>query len=178
MPDQSDVPEADAAVPSGAAAPDTAEAPRAPAGGSGMINGQLTDAVSAINTLLLGEAPSSAAAMLGLASANTVALSMYNAVARQQSDAALASAAIAATCARMIGTQGVAAAPFPGDALVAAAEGQARAAIQILKTQGAQAGDASSPAAEALARLVAEARAATPAEAPSARGARRGGKSG
>jgi hypothetical protein len=134
----------------------------------GTVNSQVMDAVAAINAIAAGQAPSSAAAMLNLVSAQTIGLGMYNAIARQQADATIGAAAIAAACARMMGT-GV-----PGgidlassQALIAAAEAQARAAILLLKAQAGADGTNAAEATAALERLAAEAApGTTPGPAP------------
>lgn len=139
-----------------------------PSGGgtNGGVNSQITDAVTALNALSLGGAPSGAAAMLGLVAANTIGLGMHNAIARQQGDAAIAAASITAACARMLGASlAPGAPPLAGPALIAAAEAQAQAAIALLQSQAQGEGEIPVEAAAALAR-VAEA-AAPPSPAPS-----------
>ena len=136
----------------------------------GTVNSQVTDAVAAINAIAAGQAPASAAAMLNLVSAQTIGLGMYNAIARQQADATIGAAAIAAACARMMGTG------LPGgadlassQALIAAAEAQARAAILMLKAQAGTDGANAAEATAALERLAAEAAADAPAKPAPAR---------
>ena len=139
-----------------------------PAGGgaSGTVNSQITDAVTALNALAVGGAPSGAEAMLGLVAANTIGLGMHNAIARQQADAAIAAASITAACARMLRTSlAPGAQPLAGDALIAAAESQAQAAIALLQSQAQGEGADAAEASGALTRLSAAA-APPPAPAP------------
>jgi hypothetical protein len=139
-----------------------ADAPEA-AGGGSTVNSQVIDAIAAINTLTEGLGPSTSAAMLGVMGADSIALAMLNAVARQQADATIASAALASVCARLAGTtlpEGAAASPAQ---FVAGAEAQAQAAIMLLKSQAEQDGDAGKAAKAALERVAAAA--APPAKA-------------
>lgn len=143
---------------------DAAEAPEA-AGST--INSQVTDAIAAINTLTEGLGPSSSAAMLSVMGADSIALAMLNAVARQQADATIASAALASACARLAGTrlpEGDGAAATPA-AFAAGAEAQAQAAIMLLKSQAEQEGDAGEAARAALMRVAAAAAPAKPGKA-------------
>jgi hypothetical protein len=137
-------------------APDVAE-------GASTINSQVTDAITAINTLTEGLGPSTSAAMLSVMGADSIALAMLNAVARQQADATIASAALASVCARLAGTclpeDGGAATPAQ---FAAGAEAQAQAAIMLLRSQAGQEGEAGEAARAALVRLAA---AAAPAKA-------------
>jgi len=131
-------------------------------GGSSTVNSQVIDSLSAATALAVGQGPASAASMLSLAATETAALGMYNAIARQQADATINSAAVAALCARMIGASPPAdggAAPAAG--IAAAAEAQARAAIRILMALAAQKDDPEDAGA-ALARLAAAASAPRP----------------
>src|SRR6185369_1535494 len=111
-------------------------------GGSSTVNSQVIDAASAVATAVTGQGPASSASMLSLVAAETIGLGMYNAIARQQADATINSAAVASLCARMLGTSpaadGAVASP-PG--LAAAAEAQAQAAIGVLTGLAAQTGD-------------------------------------
>ena len=133
-----------------------AESPDA-AGGGSTVNSQVIDAIAAINTLTEGLGPSTSATMLGVMGADSIALAMLNAVARQQADATIASAALASVCARLAGTslpEGAAASPAQ---FIAGAEAQAQAAIMLLKSQAEQDGDAGEAAKAALARVAAAA---------------------
>jgi hypothetical protein len=148
-------------------APGAEAAEAAAAGGGSTINSQVTDAIAALDTLTVGMAPSTSAAMLGIMGADSIALAMLNAVARQQADATIASAALAAVCARLAGTplaESPAAAASPGQ-FVANAEAQAHYAILLLKSQAAPDGDAAEEATAALARVAAAAAPAPPAKA-------------
>jgi Killing trait len=136
---------------------ESAEAPAASGGST--INSQVTDAIAALNTLTEGLGPSTSAAMLGVMGADSIALAMLNAVARQQADATIGSAALAAVCARLAGTrlpEGAGAAASPAQ-FVAGAEAQAQAAILLLKSQAEQDGDAGEAAKAALERVAAAA---------------------
>jgi hypothetical protein len=132
------------------------------AGSVSAVNSQVIDSVSAVNALTAGHGPASAASMLSLAATETAALGMYNAIARQQADATINSAAVAALCARMLATsppvEGIAA-PAPG--MAGAAEAQAQAAIRILAELAAQTGDPEA-AGDALTRVAAAASAHKP----------------
>jgi hypothetical protein len=135
---------------------ETGEAP-AGAGGGSTINSQVTDAIAALNTLSAGLGPSTSAAMLGVMGADSIALAMLNAVARQQADATIGSAALASVCARLAGTRVPDASAVDGSPsqFVAGAEAQAHAAIILLKSQAeADGGDV---AQAALARIAAAA---------------------
>jgi hypothetical protein len=150
-----------------AAQPEDSEAGPAP----GRVNSQIVDAVSMLNTLAIGQAPAASAGMLGLVAADSLALGMLNAVARQQSDAVIAAAAVTAICARMAGTSLPAG---PPQDIVREAEAQARAAILMLKT-GAAAADGK--AAKAALQRIAQAAAAAAAGPASGEGAAKRGKS-
>ncbi len=142
---------------------ESSEAPEATGAGS-TINSQVTDAIAAINTLTEGMGPSTSAAMLGVMGADSIALAMLNAVARQQADATIASAALASVCARLAGTclpEGGAAAANPAQ-FVAGAEAQAQAAIMLLRSQATQEGEAAGAARAALERVAAAAAAHPP----------------
>ncbi|HEY0013376.1 MAG TPA: RebB family R body protein [Allosphingosinicella sp.] len=125
------------------------------------LNDQIVDSVATTAALAAGSAPAASAAMLSLAATETIALGMYNAVARQQADATINAAAVAAMCARMLGTSPPA--PAPGQqGLLGAAEAQAQAAIGILASLAPGAGDAGA-ARDALQRIAAAAAAAVAA---------------
>jgi hypothetical protein len=129
------------------------------AGGESTVNSQVTDAIAALNTLTEGRAPSTSAAMLGVMGADSIALAMLNAVARQQADATIGSAALAAVCARLAGTcqpDAAAGAASPGQ-FVAGAEAQAQAGIMLLKSQAARDDEAGERARSALTRVAAAA---------------------
>jgi hypothetical protein len=84
---------------------------------------------------------------------------MLNAVARQQNDATIGTAALAAACARIAGIPLHGAPPEPDgtDELIARAEAQALAATLLLKGQAEQDGEAGEAARAALSRIAAAA---------------------
>ncbi|MEA3032581.1 MAG: hypothetical protein QOH86_597 [Sphingomonadales bacterium] len=126
-----------------------------PASGESSVNSQVIDSIAAINTLTEGLAPSTSAAMLGLIGADSLALATLNAVARQQGDATLRSASLAAVCARLAGTPVPSLGSPSADSgeFVLNAEGQARQAILLLKGQASLGGEAAEQATAALARV-------------------------
>lgn len=128
------------------------------AGGGSTINSQVTDAIAALNAATAGLGPSTSAAMLGVMGADSIALAMLNAVARQQADSTIGSAALAAVCARLAGASlpNGAATASPGQ-FVAGAEAQAQAAIMLLKSQAERDGAEAEAARAALARVAAAA---------------------
>lgn len=137
-----------------------------------IVNSQIVDAVSMLTTLTVGEAPAASAGMVNLMTADALALGMLNAVARQQSDAMIAAASVAAACARMAGTglPAVAAAD-----VVPAAEAQAQAAILAIRTRAAGAdGDAAKAALQRIADAARDA--AGPAATKRERAARGDGR--
>jgi hypothetical protein len=71
------------------------------------VNDQIVESVADVVTLNCGEAPSQSAAMLDIVMAETMGMSMYNAVSRQQSSSMVGSAAVTSACAKMLQT------PFP-----------------------------------------------------------------
>jgi hypothetical protein len=126
--------------------------------GGNALNDQVLDAISALETLNVGGAPATSAAMLSLMAADSVALAMLNAVSRQQADGTIASASIAAVCARLAGTslpEGTAAATAAQ--FVAAAEAEAQGAILLLRGQAERDGDEARAAQAALQRIAATA---------------------
>ncbi|ADZ91951.1 RebB family R body protein [Marinomonas mediterranea] len=68
------------------------------------VNDQVTDAVSQINTLMTGGAPSQSMGMLDVTGTETIGMSMFNAVTAQQNAQTSATAAITASCAKMLRT--------------------------------------------------------------------------
>jgi hypothetical protein len=133
-------------------------------GESSAVNSQIVDSVSALAALTAGQGSASSASMLSLVAAETVALGLYNAIARQQADATISSASVAALCARMLG--GGASVPVDAAAsplgTVAAAEAQAQVAIHVLQASAGQPGEDSTAANAALLRLAAAASAPHP----------------
>jgi hypothetical protein len=157
-------------------APSDAETGAAP--GIDAVNQQILDWLAALSA---GDGTGAAlygAAATALASAQATALGMYNMVARQQADAAITSAAVAAMCARMTGAS---LPPMPpGETqhgLAGAAEAQAAAGVRILVALAVQPGDPSGARA-ALDRIIEAA--AVPsepeAESPSPGPAKRQGR--
>jgi hypothetical protein len=71
------------------------------------VNDQIVESVADVVTLNIGQAPSQSSAMLDVVMAETIGMSMYNAVSRQQSSSTVGSAAVTAACAKMLQT------PFP-----------------------------------------------------------------
>ncbi len=71
------------------------------------VNDQIVESVADVVTLNIGEAPSQSSAMLDVVMAETIGMTMYNAVSRQQSSSTVSSAAVTAACAKMLQT------PFP-----------------------------------------------------------------
>jgi len=69
------------------------------------VNDQITDAVSQMNTLLIGGAPSQAMGMLDITGTETMGMGMFNAITAQQNAQTSASAAATASCAKMLQTQ-------------------------------------------------------------------------
>lgn len=148
--------------------------------GETALNSQIVDAVGLLNAVAAGEAPAVAAAMLSLAEGQASALGLYNAVARQQADATIGSAAVAAVCARLIGScPPLALAGAVPPALVDAVEAQARAAILILQDRARGGDDAAAAALERLTVAASQAGTDTPAPARSrSKGAARSSKDG
>jgi len=72
-----------------------------------LVNGQIVESVADVVTLNSGHAPAQSAAMLDVVMAETMGMSMYNAVSRQQSSSMVGSAAVTSACAKMLQT------PFP-----------------------------------------------------------------
>lgn len=66
------------------------------------VNDQVTDAVSQMNALLTGGAPSHAMGMLDVAGTETISMGMFNAITAQQNAQTSASAAATASCANML----------------------------------------------------------------------------
>ncbi|KZN51645.1 RebB family R body protein [Pseudoalteromonas luteoviolacea] len=66
------------------------------------VNDQITDSVNEVNTLLMGSAPAQSIGMLNVAATETIGMSMFNAISTQQNAQTSASAAVAASCAKML----------------------------------------------------------------------------
>ncbi|WP_298769321.1 RebB family R body protein [uncultured Shewanella sp.] len=69
------------------------------------VNDQVTDAVTQLNTLLTGGAVPQSMGMLDIAGAETLGMSMFNAITAQQNAQTSSSAAITASCAKMLKTE-------------------------------------------------------------------------
>lgn len=72
---------------------------------NGHINSQIVDAIAASNQATVGYAPAQAMAMLDAVMAETIGMHMHGAVMRQQNAQAIASAAVATSCARILQAQ-------------------------------------------------------------------------
>jgi hypothetical protein len=68
------------------------------------VNSQITDSVATTTTLLVGQSAATAMGILDLMMAETLGMAMQNAVARQQNNQITSTAAISATCARLLQT--------------------------------------------------------------------------
>ena len=68
----------------------------------GTVNSQVTDSVTQVDTLMLGNSGSEAMSLLDLVSAETIGMSMHNAVSSQHNSQMSASAAVTASCAKML----------------------------------------------------------------------------
>lgn len=72
---------------------------------AGTVNDQVIDSVNSVTTLISGQSPAHAFAMLDSVMVETLGMAMYNAVNRQQNAGMVNSAAITAACARMLNAQ-------------------------------------------------------------------------
>ena len=79
------------------------------------INDVITDSMSQINTMVVGSSVPQSLGMLDITGTETLGMSMYNAVTTQQNAQISASAAVTATCARIIQAQGPLPAPESTD---------------------------------------------------------------
>jgi len=66
------------------------------------VNDQITDSVSQSNAMVIGAAASEAMSLLDLVSAETLGMSMHNAVTAQQNAQMSTNASVTASCARML----------------------------------------------------------------------------
>lgn len=66
------------------------------------VNSQVTDSVTQVDTLMLANSASESMSLLDLVSAETLGMSMHNAVSSQQNSQMSASAAVTASCAKML----------------------------------------------------------------------------
>ena len=144
----------------------------------GTMNTRIIDSVTTNATLLTGQAPSQAFGILDTVMAETLGMSMHNAVMRQQADGMVSAAATTATCAKMLQTQApyiiTLSPPNPPPAPMAAitqAVTEGEAALAALKAQAAaaqaQAALIEAQVAQAEAELVELANAAAPPSPPS-----------
>lgn len=69
------------------------------------VNRQITDSVSQVNALVLGESASESMNMIDIVTAETLGMSMHNAVTAQQNSQMSANASITASCAKMLQAQ-------------------------------------------------------------------------
>lgn len=69
---------------------------------AGTVNDQVVDSVNSVTTLISGQSPAHAFAMLDTVMVETMGMAMYNAVNRQQNAGMVNSAAVTAACARML----------------------------------------------------------------------------
>ena len=81
--------------------------------GGSTVNSQITDSVSQANAMVVGAASSEAMSLLDLVSAETLGMSMHNAVTAQQNAQMSTNASITASCARMLQAQSPVPAPEP-----------------------------------------------------------------
>jgi hypothetical protein len=72
----------------------------------GTVNSQITDSVTQVDTTILGNAPAQSTGMLDAVMAESIGMAMYNAVTTQHNSQMVASAAVAAACARMLKSPG------------------------------------------------------------------------
>jgi hypothetical protein len=149
----------------------------------GTTNTRIVDSVTGAATLLTGQSPSQAFAMLDAVMVETLGMAMYNAVNRQQNAGMTSAAAVTAACARMLGAPfpapppppppappappvitplpGPPTPPSPGE-VIAAALTEGQAAISILQAQAAAGGTYAQTATADLQELSTAATAAIP----------------
>lgn len=114
----------------------------------GTVNDQVVDSVNSVNTLLAGQSPAHAFAMLDTVMVETLGMAMYNAVNRQQNAGMVNSAAVTAACARMLNAYPPVPLPEPPPALppptIQPLPGPAPAPSSdvVVKTAFSQGGDA------------------------------------
>lgn len=95
----------------------------------GTVNSQITDSVAQVATAVLGPAPTQTTGMLDAVMAEAIGMAMYNAVTTQHNSQMVASAAIAAACARMLKIPG--AAPLPFKLVLPVVTGTTPARLQV-----------------------------------------------
>lgn len=69
-----------------------------------LVNDQITDALTQLNAHMLASAPSHSVGLLDVTGAETLGMSMYNAVTAQQNAQTSSSASATATCAKILQT--------------------------------------------------------------------------
>jgi hypothetical protein len=75
------------------------------------LNAQIVDSVAATSTLVVGQAPASAQAMVDLAAAHALGALLHGAVHRHQQSATSGAAAATAACARILAARRLTAVP-------------------------------------------------------------------
>ncbi|NYT43068.1 RebB family R body protein [Sphingomonas sp. R-74633] len=80
---------------------------------SSTINAQVVDSVAATSTLVLGQAPASAQAMVDLVAAQALGVLLHGAVHRHQQSAMSGAAAATAACTRILAARSATAAAPP-----------------------------------------------------------------
>jgi len=69
------------------------------------VNSQITDTVSQVNTTMLGTAASEAMGLIDMVTAETLGMSMHNAITAQQNSQMSTTASVTASCAKMLQAQ-------------------------------------------------------------------------
>lgn len=80
---------------------------------SSSLNAQVVDSVAAASTLVVGQAPASAQAMVDLAAAHALGALLHGAVHRHQQSAISGAAAATAACTRILAARQLAAPAVP-----------------------------------------------------------------
>lgn len=80
---------------------------------SSTLNAQVVDSIAATSTLVVGQAPAGAQAMVDLAAAHALGTLLHGAVHRHQQSAISGAAAATAACTRILAARRVAAPPPP-----------------------------------------------------------------
>ena len=104
----------------------------------GTVNNQITDAVTQIDTTVVGSAPAQTTGMLDAVLAESLGMAMYNAVTTQHNAQMVASAAVAAACARMLKSP-IALPPLPSKLVSPAVSSSSPAPVPVnANTQNVQ----------------------------------------
>jgi hypothetical protein len=139
----------------------------------GSVNSQVVDSITGIVSLLTGQAPSQSFSFVDTVMAEAISVAMQNAVSRQQNAGMIGSAAVTATCAKILSVPfpqpvkvvptppaqtppsvtPLSGPPSPSD-VITAAFSQANVGIDILKAQANSAGDVKTAASDDLAKLI------------------------